>query len=141
MPPGKWVYLVTALSLLFNAMGFGHRFQLWRIDANRVRLEGELTKKFGATTTLGDIARLEPEPAHGSAELLGSLREIVGRLEALAARCRKQSLSVLVPMGQEMSYRYQETLIHETLAVLRAFVERVDASSASRSREQESTGS
>jgi hypothetical protein len=31
---------------------------------------------------------------------------------------------VLVPMGGEMVYRYQEALIHETLAVLRAFHER-----------------
>lgn len=126
MPPGNWVYLVTVLSLLFNAMGFGNRFQLWRIDANRVRLEGELTKRFGETTTLGDIARLEPEPAHRTREFLESLHGVVASLEGLAARCRRQSLGVLVPMGQEMSYRYQETLIHETLAVLRAFMARAE---------------
>lgn len=126
MPPGKWVYLVTALSLLFNAMGFGHRFQLWRIDVNRVRLENELTKRFGATVTLGDIARLEPDASHRTPELLDGVRAVIRELEALAARSRRQSLSILVPMGQEMSYRYQESLIHETLAVLRAFVRRAE---------------
>ncbi|HEY8038177.1 MAG TPA: hypothetical protein VIF15_00210, partial [Polyangiaceae bacterium] len=42
MPPANWAYVVMGVSLLFNAMGFGHRFRLWRIDAARVKLEGEL---------------------------------------------------------------------------------------------------
>jgi hypothetical protein len=31
---------------------------------------------------------------------------------------------MLVPMGQEMAYRYQEEIIYETLAVLRDFTRR-----------------
>lgn len=31
--------------------------------------------------------------------------DLILRLCALAERCRKQSLSVLMPMGEEMSYR------------------------------------
>ena len=42
----------------------------------------------------------------------------------LAAKSRKQSLSPLVPMGQEMGYRYQESLINDHLSVLRAFLDR-----------------
>ena len=121
MPAGKWVYIVTALSLLFNAMGFGHRFQLWRIDAARVQLEGELTGAFGPATTLGDIERM---PGHASAETLATCERIVHDLEALAQRSRKQSLSILVPMGQEMAYRFQEDIVHQTLATLRAFLKR-----------------
>jgi hypothetical protein len=49
---------------------------------------------------------------------------VIAALESLATRSRKLSLSVLVPMGGEMAYRYQEGLVHETLAVLRAFRER-----------------
>ena len=42
-------------------------------------------------------------------------------LEELSSRSRRYSLSMLVPMGQEMAYRYQEELIHQTLAALRTF--------------------
>jgi hypothetical protein len=32
---------------------------------------------------------------------------------------------VLVPMGEEMSYRYQETLIHDLLHALRLYRDRL----------------
>ena len=124
MPPGNWMYLITGLSVLFNVMGFGHRFQLWRIDANRVRFEQEVARLFGPSTTLGDISQLAPSPEQKTPEILQEIDRIIHELEALAARSRKQSLSVLVPMGQEMAYRYQEGVIYDTLAVLRAYVKR-----------------
>ncbi len=43
------------------------------------------------------------------------------RLGKLQERCRVQSLSVLVPMGQEMSYRYQEMLMVELVHALRLY--------------------
>ena len=49
----------------------------------------------------------------------------MARLNALAERCRKQSLSVLVPMGEEMSYRYQETLIADLITALRLYRDRL----------------
>jgi hypothetical protein len=124
MPPANWAYVVMAVSLLFNAMGFGHRFRLWRIDAARVKLEAELGALFGATTTLGDIAHATADDAAQALAQRARIDEIVKELEALAARSRRQSLSVLVPMGQEMAYRYQEGVIYETLAVLRDFLRR-----------------
>ncbi len=127
MPPANWAYILMAVSLLFNAMGFGHRFRLWRIDAARVKLEAELGALFGPTTTLGDIARATPEEAahaHDTPAHRARIEEIVRELEELAARSRRQSLSVLVPMGQEMAYRYQEGVVYETLAVLRDFLRR-----------------
>jgi len=36
-------------------------------------------------------------------------------LTELGSRCRRQSLSMLVAMGQEMNYRYQERLMAELL--------------------------
>jgi hypothetical protein len=44
----------------------------------------------------------------------------------LSDRCRRQSLSILVPMGQEFSYRYQEALIADLLYALRAFRDRLE---------------
>jgi len=124
MPPANWAYVVMGVSLLFNAMSAGHRFRLWRIDDARVKLENELTALFGTSVTLGDIQRKEPDGSLGDEKVKEGIDSLIARFEALAARSRRQSLSVLVPMGQEMAYRYQEEIIYETLAVLRDFVAR-----------------
>jgi len=124
MPPANWAYVVMGVSLLFNAMGAGHRFRLWRIDDARVKLESELSPLFGHNATLGDISRTEPSGKLADKEVKATLASLIGDLEKLAARSRRQSLSMLVPMGQEMAYRYQEEIIYQTLSVLRDFVRR-----------------
>jgi len=125
MPPANWAYIVMGVSLLFNAMSPGHRFRLWRIDASRVKLENELAAVFGAGSTLGDITRTDPADKHRSDDTREKLDSLIERFGQLADRARRQSLSMLVPMGQEMAYRYQEGVIYETLAVLRAFRSKV----------------
>jgi TRAP-type uncharacterized transport system substrate-binding protein len=133
MPPANWAYIIMGVSILFNVMNTGHRFRLWRIDDARVKLEAELAKLFGRGATLGDIQQ---------AEIAGELRErgtrtkldgLIERFERLGARSRRDSVSMLVPMGQEMAYRYQEGVIYQTIAVLRAFRSRWDASTRDRS--------
>jgi hypothetical protein len=52
---------------------------------------------------------------------------LIAQLEQFSGRCRRQSLSMLVPMGQEMSYRYQESLVADMLHALRKFHEKLDA--------------
>jgi TRAP-type uncharacterized transport system substrate-binding protein len=131
MPPANWAYIGLGVSVLFNIMGIGHRFRLWRIDAARVHLESELTKFFGATATLGDIERKAPTGDLAKPEKLAAIDAIIHELEDLSARARRYSLSMLVPMGQEMTYRYQEELMHQTLAVLRHFRERSTTAPAS----------
>jgi TRAP-type uncharacterized transport system substrate-binding protein len=126
MPPSNWVHLFLGVSVLFNIMGAANRFVLWRIDAARVRAEEEIAACFGPKITLGDIARLDPEGETLRDGLGLDIDRVIAELEGLAARSRKVSVSVLVPMGGEMAYRYQESLIHETLATLRAFRERWD---------------
>ena len=130
MPPANWAYIVMGVSLLFNAMSAGHRFRLWRIDDARVKLEAELAPLFGAHVTLGDIDRTEPRGPLASTESKTVVTNLIERLEQLAARSRRQSLSMLVPMGQEMAYRYQEEIIYETLSVLRAFLAKSSAPAA-----------
>ena len=124
MPPANWAYVLMGVSLLFNAMGAGHRFRLWRIDDARVKLESELSPLFGKNVTLGDISRTQPSAKLAEEEARLTLAALISELEKLAARSRRQSLSVLVPMGQEMAYRYQEEIIYQTLSVLRDFVRR-----------------
>jgi TRAP-type uncharacterized transport system substrate-binding protein len=130
MPPANWAYVVMGVSLLFNAMGAGHRFRLWRIDDARVKLEAELSPLFGAHVTLGDIARMQPQGKLTPAEVKEAVGHLIQELEQLAARSRRQSLSMLVPMGQEMAYRYQEEIIYQTLAVLRDYVRRAEGNEA-----------
>jgi TRAP-type uncharacterized transport system substrate-binding protein len=130
MPTSNWVHLGLAISVIFNLMGLGNRFVLWRIDAARVRAEREIGLWFGPSATLGDIARIAPAGDLLREGLHAEIDRVIAELEALAARSRVLSLSVLVPMGGEMMYRYQESLIHQTLAVLRAFRERLDQARA-----------
>ena len=80
---------------------------------------------FGRGITVGEIAAISATDRHRTPEARAELNEIMERLQALSDRCRRQSLSMLVPMGQEMAYRYQETLISDQLFALRAFGERV----------------
>lgn len=124
MPPSNWVHVVMGVSILFNLMGVGNRFVLWRIDAARVKSENEIAHCFGPGTTLGDIARLDPEGDLLRDGIGVEVDRVIVALQELAERSRRLSLSVLVPMGGEMAYRYQENLIHETIAVLRGFRER-----------------
>jgi TRAP-type uncharacterized transport system substrate-binding protein len=125
LPLPTWIQLGVALSLLFSGMAFMHRFNLWRIDARRVKIEREIPALFRPGVTVGDIATMPPEPEHRSPAARAKIDDLVARLQALAEQCRRKSLSVLVPMGEEMSYRYQETLIADLLHVLRQYAGRL----------------
>lgn len=126
MPTARWVQLVFALSLLFGAQAVWHRFRLWRLDARRVGIEGEVAQLFAPGITVAEIAAMEPDIRHRTPEARARLDAVVRELGQLTERCRRQSLSMLVPMGQEMSYRYQERLIAELLHALRQFRGRLD---------------
>ncbi len=104
LPFGNLVQILMAISILFNIMGFGHRFRLWRIDARRVYLERMIEEGLSLSDDANtiDMNHLEQE------------------LAALYRSCRKHSVSMLVPMGQEMAYRYQENLIQKNLTRINA---------------------
>jgi len=125
LPLPTWIQLGVALSLLFSGMAFGHRFNLWRIDSQRVRIEREIPALFHPGVTLGEIAEIRPDSRPQAAETRALLDDLLSRLDALAERCRRKSLSILVPMGEEMSYRYQETLIAELQYALRLYRDRL----------------
>jgi TRAP-type uncharacterized transport system substrate-binding protein len=121
MPTARWVQLIFAISILFNATAFWHRFRLSRLDAARVRLESELPALFAPGITVSEIAGMTPDDRQDSPELRAAVDRLIERSRKLLERCREQSLSLLVPMGQEMAYRYQEVLIVEMLSGLRKF--------------------
>jgi hypothetical protein len=125
LPMPTWIQIGVALSVLFSAMALGHRFNLWRIDAQRVTIEREIPALFHPGVTLGEIAEMQPDTRRPATETRARLDGVLSRLDALAERCRRKSLSILVPMGEEMSYRYQESLIAELQHALRTYRDRL----------------
>jgi TRAP-type uncharacterized transport system substrate-binding protein len=122
MSPAYWVYLVMAVTALFNAMRGFSRFRLWRIDAAREKLESEVRKLAGdvvihaATQEIGGRDALSDERARAEAQ------DILGRLTGLRARCQRHANSFATPMGDEMFYRYQQSMIDHTTVILRTLL-------------------
>ena len=121
MPTARWLQLAFVFSMLFGAQALWHRFRLWRLDAQRVRIEGEISRVFTPAMTAADIADLKPEARYRTPEMRARVDALIAQLEHLGGHCRRQSLSMLVPMGQEMNYRYQEGIVSEWLHALRKF--------------------
>jgi uncharacterized protein len=117
VPMSNLVHIVMAISILFNLMGAGHRFALWRVDAARIGLEARWSDIFGATTPT-ELGVRDPSLHQVKKAEIWTLAE---DFQDLKQRCRKYSVSPLVPMGQELTYRYQESLVNERLAALRKF--------------------
>ena len=127
MPTARWLQLIFLFSLLFGAQALWHRFRLWRLDARRVRIEGDISRLFSPALTVHDIAEMEPDARYRTPEMRTRIDALIARLEQLSGRCRRQSLSMLVPMGQEMNYRYQESLVADMLHALRQFRQKLKA--------------
>lgn len=123
LPTATWIQLALGISVLFNAMGAFNRFRLWRLDADRVAIEREISRLFGSGITLGELARAPPLADLEPDEVRQRVLRAMQVLEALHGRCRAQSLSIFVPMGGEMAYRYQENLMVDLLRALRRHVE------------------
>jgi hypothetical protein len=125
MPTARWLQLIFGFSLLFGAQAVWHRFRLWRLDASRVRIEDALGPLFAPGTTVDEIPEAPP-PAQPIAQTRSTIDTIIRDLERLRGRCRRQSLSIIVPMGHEMNYRYQEVLIADLLHALREYRRRLE---------------
>jgi TRAP-type uncharacterized transport system substrate-binding protein len=128
MSPAYWIYLAMAVTILFNALGAYSRFRLWRIDANREMLESRLR----ALTDLGPVPEhietLPPEAIIRTSPDRRTAKDLMRDLEALRVRCEAQTRSRVTPMGNEMFYRYQESLIKDAQARLAALLQRLDRS-------------
>ncbi len=121
IPLSSVVQLVMVVSVFFNAMGLANRYRLWRIDANRLEIEDDMRTYFGEDMLPGEIASLEPRNDHMTADMREALNSLIARLSRIESRCRTQSQSMLVPMGTEMAYRYQEEIISNNLIALKAY--------------------
>jgi len=125
MSPAYWVYLAMAVTVLFNGMNIYSRFRLWRLDAAREKLEGEIKTLVDPGLTHAQIRAQPAERVLGPPERRGIAMSIMDRLIALRSRCQRQANSITTPMGNEMFYRYQQSLIDEATTTLAALLQRV----------------
>jgi hypothetical protein len=120
MSPVYWVYLVMAVTVLFNAMRGFSRFRLWRIDAAREKLKARIHELTGHGFGREQKRADPPDQVLAEAEARAITRDIMGQLSELRTRCQRYTGSVVTPMGDEMFYRYQESLIDELTTALAA---------------------
>jgi hypothetical protein len=128
LPPANLLHAVVVISLLMNAMTLMHRFRLWRIDHQRVQLEEQTLALFGQAYTVTELALLTPKVGEFDAERRQRLNVLIDETQALRQRIRRYSVALIVPMGSEMFYRTQETLVDGQLQALRRFRARLDRS-------------
>ncbi len=131
MSPAYWIYLAMAITILFNASNAYSRFRLWRIDANREMLESRLKALTGLGSTPEHVKTLPPEAAIKTPQDRKAAEDLIKDLEALRLRCQEQLRSIVTPMGSEMFYRYQESLIEDAQAMLADLLRRSEGSQAS----------
>jgi biopolymer transport protein ExbB/TolQ len=126
MSPAYWVYLVMAITILFNLMNAFSRFRLWRIDAARERLETAIKELADTGPTHAQIRAASENPM-AAAQTRESGQDLMGQLMALRARCERQTGSMFTPMGDEMYYRYQRSLIDQAIDTLATLLGRPTA--------------
>ena len=127
MPHSNWATLILLVSLLFNLMTVLHRFSLTRIDAKRARIDKRVEGLFGEALTLVEIGALGPEASHREAAFVKKLDALIVEIKAMIEQVQRSARAIIVPMGREMAYRYQEDIMKETLAALLSFRGRISA--------------
>ena len=129
MSPAYWVYLVMAVTILFNMLRGYSRFRLWRIDAARERIESALKQLVDPAFTHAQMRAVAGEQVMASPERRAVAQELMERLKALRARCQRQTNSFVTPMGDELYYRYQQSLIDEATTTLAGLLQRTQGPS------------
>src|SRR6516164_5733034 len=130
MSPAYWVYLVMAVTILFNALKAFSRFRLWRIDAAREKLETALKELVDPRLTHAQMRAVPAERVMAVSERRAAAEAIMERLVELRARCQRHTSSLVTPMGDEMFYRYQQSLIDEAATTLGALLQRSSTTSS-----------
>jgi hypothetical protein len=123
MSPAYWVYLFMAVTILFNGLKAFSRFRLWRIDAAREKLETALKELVDPGLTHAQMRTVPPELVMAAPERRAAAQTIMERLGGLRARCQRYTNSIVTPMGDEMFYRYQQSLIDEARTTVGALLQ------------------
>jgi TRAP-type uncharacterized transport system substrate-binding protein len=131
LSPAYWVYLAMAATILFSVLRGVSRFELWRIDATRERLERRLRELIPSQRTHAQIRSFPDPDLLAGANACATAQNIHDELVQLRARCQRYAASIATPMGDEMFYRYQESMIDDATTTLALLLQR----SASGSRQ------
>ena len=126
LSPAYWVYLFMAVTILFNACNSYSRFRLWRIDAAREKLETALKELVQPGLTHAQMRAAPAEHVMAAPERRAAAQVIMKQLAELRARCQRQTSSFFTPMGDEMFYRYQQSLIDEAATTVGGLLQRPD---------------
>jgi len=125
LPLSSWFYFIMAISVLFNIGTGVHKFRLWRVDANRDKADDIVRAILGHGHTPDEIRDLEPAADLDRDAARREIDRALSLYDMLRMKCQVQANSMLVPMGQEGSYRFQEDQMEEMLTALRAFRRRL----------------
>jgi len=99
MPPSNWVYTIMVVSLFFNLTRFLNSQRLALIDLRRVALENDIAVLFGRRISNEEIRHFNPK-SEGHPVDLQELERVIEGYRRHMGKCRRQSLSVLSPMGE-----------------------------------------
>ena len=124
LSPAYWVYLAMAVTVLSSVLRGISRFELWRIDAARERLERRLKELTDARLTHAQIRAFPDRDLLAGADACAAVQSIRDELVQLRARCQRYAASIVTPMGDEMFYRYQESLIDEATTTVALLLQR-----------------
>ncbi|PPQ26282.1 hypothetical protein CCS01_30460 [Rhodopila globiformis] len=87
---------------------------------NRAGRFGHAARHLRTCASLATAVVRTPQDRNAAEDLLRDL-------EALRARCEAQARSLVTPMGNEMFYRYQESMIKDAQAMLAVLLQRSGA--------------
>jgi hypothetical protein len=124
LSPVYWVYLAMAVTVLFNALKAISRFELWRIDAARERLERRLKELTDPKLTHAQIQAFPGGDLLTGPGACAAAQSIRDEFVKLRARCQRYAASFVTPMGDEMFYRYQASLIDQATTTLSLLLQR-----------------
>src|SRR6516162_627751 len=124
LSPAYWVYLAMAVTILSGALRGISRFELWRIDAARERLERRLKELTDPRLTHTQARAFPDGDLLTGPDACAAAQNIRDELVQLRARCQRYAGSIVTPMGDEMFYRYQESLIDEATTTLALLLQR-----------------
>ena len=124
LSPAYWVYLAMAVTILSSALRGISRFELWRIDAARERLERRLKELTDPKLTHAQIQAFPGGDLLTGPGACAAAQSIRDEFVKLRARCQRYAASFVTPMGDEMFYRYQESLIDEATTTLALLLQR-----------------
>ena len=107
-----------AATALFNGMRAYSRFRLWRIDAAREKLALLLKEFVNVGVTHAQMREVPGNHLIATTQQRAAAETLLQRLLHLRNRCQRYTSSFVTPMGDEMFYRYQQSLIDEAITTL-----------------------